>query len=154
MIGHRNFHNKCLPLCVDTLCTAAAAARHRHHPLPRSFLLPQLTDYSLPLTRLLAYKRALELGATTKTHSSLMLLACLLAARRARLEALAIYQATTNDASTIAPSPILALLVVACVRCQCCSKDASSQLHACSSALRKQAQCSTTHWCQQTYLKH
>ena len=40
------------------------------------------------LTRLLAYKRALELGATTKTQSLPLLLCC---NRRARLEALAIY---------------------------------------------------------------
>ena len=40
------------------------------------------------LTRLLAYKRALELGATTKTQSLPLLLYC---NRRARLEALAIY---------------------------------------------------------------
>ena len=40
------------------------------------------------LTPLLAYKRALELGATTKTQSLPLLLCC---NRRARLEALAIY---------------------------------------------------------------
>lgn len=40
------------------------------------------------LTRLLAYKRALELGATTKTQSLPLLICC---NRRARLEALAIY---------------------------------------------------------------
>ena len=94
---------------------------HCAPPPPRSFLLPQLSSltHNSPtqlLACLLACKRALELGATTKTQSLLVL---------------------QEGSKTRGPRHLQGL-------CTMPPHRGRRQLHTSSSALRKQAQCSTT----------